>query len=264
MNQQQAEKTAAVLVRARRGATALDGFPGEIPSSVDAAYAVQEAAIDLTGETVVGWKVGFVAPGWQERAGTERLVGPIFQTRLWLAEPGVATVLPVIAGGTACVEAEIVMTVGVDVPAGTAVRTLDDARQYLGDVRVAVELAGSPVPGINGLGPMAVASDLGNNAGLVLGPQVPDWQSGTWEHLEASTWVDGELVGTADPTSVAGGALEAFRFALATVSGRGRTVPAGTHIATGAVTGIHDTVPGQHARVRFGEIFQVDLDVVEA
>lgn len=264
MDKQQATTTAEALVRARREATALDGFPGEIPSSVDEAYAIQEAAIDLVGDTVVGWKVGLIAPAWRERAGAERLVGPIFRSGLWTAQPGVVTPLPVIVGGTACVEAEIVMTVGLDVPPGTAVETLDDARQHLGDVRVAVELAGSPVPGINGLGPMAVASDLGNNAGLVLGPPVPGWRSGAWELLVASTWIDGELVGTADARSIAGGALEAFRFALATVSGRGRTMPAGTHIATGAVTGIHDAVPGQDARVRFGEIFQVDLDVVEA
>lgn len=264
MDVQHALQTAAALVRARRSAACLPGFPGEVPSCVDEAYAIQDAAIDLTGDTVVGWKVGLIAPAWRERAGTERLVGPIFSTTLWTAEPGVVTRLPGIAGGTTCVEAEIVMTVGVDVPAGTAVRTLDDARRYLGDVRVAVELAGSPVPAINSLGPMAVASDLGNNAGLVLGPQVPDWQSGAWERLEASTWIDGRLVGSADATSIAGGALEAFRFALATVSGRGRPVPAGTHIATGAVTGIHDAVPGQSARVEFGQIFQVDLDVVEA
>ena len=264
MSQYDPATTAEALVGARSGRAALVGFPGAIPASVDEAYTVQDAVIALTDDTVVGWKVGLIAPAWREQAGTERLVGPIFATNLWPAQDGVVMPLPAIAGGTSCVEAEIVMTVGVDVPPGTAVQTLDDARQLLGGVHVAVELAGSPVPGINGLGPMAVASDLGNNAGLVLGPQVPEWRSGAWEQLEASTWIAGELVGRADPTSIAGGALEAFRFALATVSGRGRAIPAGTHIATGAVTGIHDVIPGQQARIRFGEIFQVDLDVVEA
>lgn len=264
MTQHDTTKTAELLVRARASRRALTGFPGEIPPTVDEAYTIQDEVIALTDDTVVGWKVGLIAPALRERAGAERLVGPVFATNLWPAQPGVVMPLPAIVGGTSCVEAEIVMTVGVDVPAGTAVQTLDDARQLLGGVHVAVELAGSPVPQINGLGPMAVASDLGNNAGLVLGPQVPEWRSGAWEQLEASTWIAGELVGRADATSIAGGALEAFRFALATVSGRGLDIPAGTHIATGAVTGIHDVVPGQHARIRFGEIFQVDLDVVEA
>lgn len=264
MNQYDAVTTAEALVRARSGRRALDGFPGEIPPSVHEAYTVQDAVIALTDDSVVGWKVGLIAPALREQAGAQRLVGPVFAKNLWPAEAGVVMPLPAIVDGTSCVEAEIVMTVGVDIPAGTSVQTLDDARQLLGDVRVAVELAGSPVPGINGLGPTAVASDVGNNAGLVLGPQVPDWRSGAWEQLEASTWIGGELVGRADATTIAGGALEAFRFALDTVSGRGREIPAGTHIATGAVTGIHDVVPGQHAQVRFGEIFQVDLDVVEA
>jgi len=264
VNEHHARKTAAALVRARAEKTALDGFPGEIPPSVAAAYVVQDEAVRLTGEPVVGWKVGLIAPGRRAEAGAARLVGPVFASTLWESTPGAVVRLPAIVGGTACVEAEIVMTVGVDVPAGTSVGTLDDARRHLGDVRVGVELAGSPVPRINDLGPTAVASDLGNNAGLLLGPQVPGWQSGSWQHLVASTWLDEELVGSSVASTVDGGALEAFRFALDTVSGRGRPVPAGTHIATGAMTGIHDAVPGQRARVRFGEIFQVDLDVVEA
>lgn len=256
--------TARALVSARRSAVNVTGFPGTIPDSLAQAYLIQDAAIELRDERVAGWKVGLIAPHWEDVAGAGRLVGPIFADRVWHAEAGRTTPLPAIPGGTTCVEAEIVMTLARDLGPGEAPRSIEEATTHLGAVHVAIELAGSPVPDINGLGPMAVAADFGNNAGLVLGPEVPDWRSGTWRDLECETWIDGELVGDGRPSTTHGGAIEAFRFALATCTDRGMTLRAGDHIATGAVTGIHDAVAGQGARVRFGDLFQFDLAVVEA
>lgn len=267
MNVHDVERTAGALAQARLTATRLEAFPGDLPRTVDEAYEIQDAVIRLragTTDTVTGWKVGLIAPERREQAMAERLVGPIFRSATWTAEAGRTARLPVIPGGTACVEAEIVMTVGRDVPLGVGSWSIEDASAYLGGIGVAVELAGSPVPAINGLGPMAVASDLGNNAGLLVGPQIDDWQSGAWEHLACSTWVDGELVGSAEPSKIPGGAIEAFRFALATCSRRGHVLQAGDRIATGAVTGIHDVVVGQEARITFGDIYQFDLETVEA
>ncbi|VTR77713.1 2-keto-4-pentenoate hydratase [Cellulomonas hominis] len=262
MGVQEATAVATALVAARRASTALDGFPGAIPADLDAAYVVQNIGIGLRQERVVGWKVGMVPPQWRERAGAERLVGPVVESLLWSAPRGRLR-LPAIAGGTACVEAEIVLEVGRDVPAGARTWTADDAREVLGGVRLAVELAGSPVPDINGLGPMAVASDFGNNAGLVLGPRVTD-DPATWLGLACRTWVDGELVGAATPGDVPGTPLEAFRFALQVCTARGHALRAGDVVATGAVTGVHDVRPGQSAELRYGDLFQVEIDVVEA
>jgi 2-keto-4-pentenoate hydratase len=130
-------------------------------------------------------------------------------------------------------------------------------------MRLAVELAGSGVPAINGIGPLAVAADCGNNAGLVAGPPVPGWQDGAWLDLDCSTEVDGAVVGRGRPAQVEGGPLAAFRFALHVLGSRGRTLRAGDLIATGAITGIHDVVPGQRTRVRFGDL-ELHLDVVAA
>jgi len=44
---------------------------------------------------------------------------------------------------------------------------------------------------------------------------------------------------------------------------RGRALRAGDLVATGAITGIHDVVPGQRARVRFGDL-DLHLDLVPA
>ncbi len=55
-------------------------------------------------------------------------------------------------------------------PAAKLVWTLDEARAIAGDACIsASRTAGSPLATINALGPTVVATDFGNNAGLILG-----------------------------------------------------------------------------------------------
>lgn len=254
---------AAELVQARRTGRALDGFPGDLPATLAAAYRVQDAAIEAWDDPVVGWKVGGIPSAWRERLGAARLVGPVFAGNLRTARPGERLALPAIVGGTACVEAEIGVVLARDVPATPGPWTAAAALDQIGGLRFVIELAGSGVPDINGIGPLAVAADCGNNAGLVVGPPVPDWQAGAWRDLECRTEVDGVAVGRGTPGEAEGGPLEAFRFALQLLGERGRALHAGDVIATGALTGIHDVVPGQRAQVRFGPL-ALDIDLVPA
>ncbi|RYV52539.1 2-keto-4-pentenoate hydratase [Pengzhenrongella frigida] len=257
-----ATEIARALVSARRRTTHLMSYPGEIPATLEEAYQVQDLAIAMCGEQVRGWKVGLVQPAWRDVAGVERLVGPIFAPNVWTKSTDGTTPLPVIVGGTACVEAEIVLEVGVDIEPGARAWSLEDARRCLAGLHPAVELAGSPVAGLNALGPIAVASDFGNNAGLLVGPSA-DVDPDTWASMRCHTWVDGELVGSAPVSTIPGGPLEAFRFALETITARGRGLTAGDLIATGAVTGVHDVVAGQSAHIEFGDMFDVDIAFVD-
>lgn len=256
-----AQATASALAQARRAGTALAGFPGEVPTTLADAYRVQDAVIERRREPVRGWKVGGIAPELRAQLGAERLVGPVFAGGVRLAD-GRRLALPCIPGGTACVEAEIAVVARRDVPLRSRPWTLADARAYVGEIRLAVELAGSAVPAINAIGPLAVAADCGNNAGLVLGPRITDPPSAPWLDLACTTEVDGVVVGRGTPRGVEGGPLEAFRFALQALAARGRTLRAGDAVATGAITGIHDVVPGQRARVRFGDLLALDIDLV--
>lgn len=257
-----ATEIAKALVSARRKGTLVTSYPGDVPATIDDAYQVQDIAIVLSGEQVRGWKVGLVQPAWRDRAEVERLVGPIFEPNVWSKSMEGPTPLPVIVGGTACVEAEVVLEVGRPVAPGAREWSLEDALTCLGGIRPAVELAGSPVPGINTLGPMAVASDFGNNAGLVVGPAGPD-DPNSWAELEFRTSVDGELVGAAHVSNIPGGPLEAFRFALQTITARGHGLQVGDLVATGAVTGVHDVVAGQSAHIDFANLFEVDVDFID-
>lgn len=246
-----AETVAAALVAARLAAQSLARFPGVLPADLAQAYRCQDAAIARWPTAIAGWKVGYIAPERREPQGDPRLVGPIFAGNL-RALDGAVGEFAVIAGGFAAVEAEFVFRLARDVPPQVREWTPEDAANEVAALHVGIELAGSPLADINVLGPCAVVADCGNNAGLLLGPAIANWQDVAMETLLCSTWIDGELVGRGGAATLAGGPLAALAFALSRNARCGRTLRAGEWITTGAATGIHDIVAGQHAVIDFG------------
>src|SRR5215831_19195520 len=86
------------FVRARLRAEALPAFPGEVPATLDAAYAVQDCAIALWTDRIAGWKVGRIDPPWSERLLEDRLVGPVFERGVRDAPSGAMIDFPVFEG----------------------------------------------------------------------------------------------------------------------------------------------------------------------
>jgi len=255
------------LVRARLEASALPDYPGALPPSLEAGYASQDAAIAMWPTRVAGWKVGKIPDAWLARMGEERLVGPIFEDAVQHVLPGEVAGFAAIAGGFAAVEAEFVFRLGADAPVGKTAWTDDEALALIDTLLVGAELAGSPLPRINDLGPAVVVSDFGNNAGLILGPPVPEWRRmlGTLEQdLRCETAIDGVVVGSGRASDIAGGLVAALRFALARCARRGMPLRAGQLVSTGAATGIHDIRAGQQARVTFDGIGEIPVVAVLA
>lgn len=242
------------FVAARRAARALAGYPGPLPTSLDEAYARQDAAIALWGEPVVGWKVGRIPDAWLARLGEDRLMGPVFASRLLEVEAGDELTFPVIPGGFAAVEAEFIFRLAEDAPSDRTDHDVQSAAALVGSLHIGVEFAGSPLATINELGPAVVVSDFGNNAGVYLGRRITDWQHKPWAQLTCRTWIDGREVGRGGALSLPGGPLAALAFALNRGARRRRPLTAGMIVSTGAATGIHDIRPGQRALVGFDSI----------
>ena len=254
---------AAGFVAARRQGSALDAFPGDIPGDLVTAYQVQDLAIARWPDTVVGWKVGYIAAERRDGSGDERLLGPIFSRQLWNAT-GSSTPIPVFVGGFAAVEAEYVLRLDADAPAGKLDWTPEEAAALPATLFTGVEVASSPLATINQLGPRVVVSDFGNNNGLVLGPQIPAWTTLDESSLLAQTWVGDLHVGSGGAGHLPGGLRAAFAFALSRSARRGRPLKAGDYIATGNATGIHDITAGQQARVEFAGHARLDCHPVAA
>ncbi|RPE75924.1 2-keto-4-pentenoate hydratase [Vulcaniibacterium tengchongense] len=259
-----ARAVARRLVAARREARALPDYPGALPQTLDQGYACQDAAIALWGRPIAGWKVGLVPPDLQPRFGEERVVGPVFADAVQRPGPGERARFATIPGGFAAVEAEFVFRLGADAPADKRRYTAQEAADLADALLVGIELAGSPLPLINALGSAVVASDFGNNAGLVLGPEIPDWRRLDPAELRCETFVDGARVGEGGAGAIHGGLLAALAFALGRCAQRGYPLRAGALVTTGAATGIHDIRPGQHARVSFGRHGELHCEAVAA
>ncbi len=251
------DDVAARFVRARRSATALPDYPGPVPSDLATGYRVQDAALKLWPDEVVGWKVGRVPPEHEERLQSNRICGPVFARSLWHVKPGEVTPFPVFEGGFAAVEAEYVARIAFDAPADRLTWTTKEAAELIAALHIGMEPAGSPLASINILGPTVVVSDFGNNAGLMVGAEIADWRSRRIEDLRCETVIEGQVVGQGGAFILPGGPVESIRFLAENTARRGRPLKAGMYICTGAAAGIHDIVAGQSAAVRFdghGEI----------
>jgi len=244
-------EVARQFVDARLASRSLPDFPGKVPESLTESYAIQEIAISLWPDKVAGWKVGLIPEPLRERLAAERVSGPIFARAVWPAQ-STSLSFPVFDGGFAAVEGEFVLRLGADAPASRTDWTAQDAAGLIDAAFIGVETAGSPLATINVLGSTVVAADFGNNHGLFLGPEIPGFWDRDSEDMTVETFIDGVSVGRGTAASIPGGPASALAFLLNNLASRGRPARAGDLISTGAVTGVHDIVAGQSARITFG------------
>ncbi|MBO0811994.1 MAG: hypothetical protein J2P23_08090 [Microlunatus sp.] len=250
---------ADAFVTARRTGEVLDHYPGGVlPADLTEAYAVQDAAIARWGAEPAGWKAGLIAPDRREPGGDERLVGPIWAPSIRRAGEAEVT-LPVITGGFAAIEAEFV--VRLDAPAEPRTWTSSDVAAQAYTIFAGIEIAGSPLPMINDLGPAVTASDFGNNAGLVIGAALP--ADADPNVIMVRTELDGRLAGEASGSAIPGGLFTSVAQTLTILGWRGYSVPAGTFFATGAVTGVHAAGVGTRAVISFGDLAPLRCRLVD-
>ena len=246
-----AKGVAAEFVRARRSAGSFTEYPGTAPPDLDSAYRCQDEAISLWDDSIVGWKVGWIPEPFSSKYGAQRLVGPIFNRALQRSNGGLSADAPVFAQGFAAIEAEFVLQLSKDAPANVTEWSAETARRFVKTMFIGIEIASSPLQNINDFGPAVVASDFGNNAGLLLGAEVPDWQTRALESLNCETRIDGAVVGRGNAAAVSGGPLSALAFALRCNARRGRPLRAGDLVSTGAATGVNSIRAGQSAEAIF-------------
>lgn len=235
---------ARAFVSARASGTALAVYPGTAPDRVEAAYAVQDAAIALAGRPIAGWKVGKVDP---PHDGADRLAGPIFAGQVSHAE---APAMPVFRDGFAAAEAEFLLRLAA--APDRRGHTPAEAAALIDAVHVGIEIASSPFAGINDHGPAVTISDFGNNNGLVVGAAVPDWREQDLTAWPVELRVNGERIGAETGAAIPGGPFAAAAFLFAHMAARGVALRAGQWISTGAVTGVH--------RVRVGDRVEAVFD----
>ena len=252
-----AVRIARSFVDARRAGHALPEYPGEMPAALDDAYAVQDAAIDLTPTEVAGWKVGRINPPID---GTNRLAGPIFADQIVLAD-GSPIAMPVFADGFAAAESEFLLRIGATPDAAKTSYTIDEARDLIDAVHIGIEIASSPFPGINEHGPSVTISDFGNNNGLVVGDGIANWRDVDFDSWQVHLSINGARVGAATTATMLDGPFGAARFLFELMAARGIALKPGQWISTGAVTGVHPVAVGDNVEARFDGRMTLDCTI---
>lgn len=249
----QGSQIASAFVDARRAARGLPDYPGTPPTSLDAAYAVQNDAIRLFGQPVAGWKVGRINPPLDRQLGSDRLAGPIFPDTV-VDGRGTPPAMPVFADGFGAAEAEYLMRIGTaPVPSRTD-WSFDDTVSHIDAVHVGLEIASSPFPGINALGPLVTISDFGNNHGLVIGDAIDGWRDRDFIGWPVRLEIDGVVAGEATAETMLDGPIGAAAWLFATLAARGIALAPGQWISTGAVTGVHVVRPGATVTATFKDM----------
>ena len=251
--------TARAFVEARKAGRAIAAYPGERPLDLAEAYRVQDIAISLWHRAIGGWKVGRINPPDDARLGANRLAGPIFADTIVDAASG-EPVLPVFADGFAAGEAELLLRLGVP-PRNRVPQDDAETLEWIDDVRIGLEIASSPYPGINDDGACVTISDHGNNAGLVLGRPVARDRWSDLESIEVETRIGDRQVGKASAATMLDGPLGAVRFLLGNLDERGIEPRDGWWISSGAVTGVHGVRPGDRLSARFAGIGEVSCGI---
>lgn len=257
-----ASEIAERFVAARQTGRALSDFPGPVPDSLLAAYSVQDAAIRSVGQSVVGWKVGRIFPPLSDRFDANRLAGPIFS--IVMQSDGEMPAGKIFTGGFGAAEAEFLIRIGSDLPSGKRDYTLDEAAAQIAAIHVGIEIASSPLASINEQGPAVTIADFGNNNGLIIGPRIADWEGSDFANWEVVLEIDGREAGRGSAAGFPDGAIGSVRFLLNNLGARGIAVPAGTWISTGAVTGVHEVLPGQKIRAIFDNNLSVSCTIEAA
>ena len=248
--------TDAIATALRRGAacraTRLPAFPGTDSAGFASGLCHQDAAIGLWPDEIAGWKVGRVAPEFEDQLRPHRLAGPDLLESSCAGGRQRARRFPVFAGGFAAVEAEFVFEIcarcagrqdRLDAGRGRGVGRCHAHRRRDG---------GQPARDHQRAGTDGRGDRLRQQCRTDPGPAIADWRAHTeaiWSARASST---GESVGAARASTFPGGPVEALRFLLEHCARRGRPLKAGMLVSTGAATGIHDIAAGQRAQVDFG------------
>lgn len=246
---------AEAFVEARRQGRAIADYPGEKPQDLVAAYSIQDHALSIWKRTIGGWKVGKINPPDDGRLGANRLIGPVFADEIFEAA-FLPVNMPVIRDGFAAAEAEFMLRLSP--PAGAGLPgNAEEAKAWVDEIRIGIEIASSPYPGINRDGPCVTISDHGNNAGLILGQSVERHRWDSLDQIEVTLQVDGRTAGTATTATMLDGPFGAVSFLLGNLHQRGIAPEAGWWVSSGAITGVHEVAINSEVEAKFSGIGKV-------
>jgi len=258
-------KISDAFMSARKDARHLDAYPGDIPDTLDEAYSIQFRAISEWKKKVAGWKVGGIPGDLQDKHKESRLGGVFFDDMIYKVSAQNDRIdMPCYEGGFAAIEPELMLEVAETVQPGAFNPETDDMSDLISAVYIGVEIASSPLATLNDLGPTSIISDFGNNNGIILGAEIPNWKTVDFDAMDVRTEISHGLNVTKKAGSTEGGPLGALAFLLRHFKRYDMPLEKGTLISSGAITGVHKSNIGDTSEIYFGDYAPIKLRLVKA
>ena len=108
---------------------------------------------------------------------------------------------------------------------------------------------------------LGVAADNAWNAGVVLGPELGDWQSLDLENARGAMTINGEPAGDGYGRDVLGHPLDALAWLANTLAGRGKELESGMLVMTGSIVSTKFLNPGDEAAFTFEGLGDIRINV---
>lgn len=248
------------LIAARQSCSLLEAFPGVLPTTPQAAYQVQDLCIAGWNDKLVGWKVAGLKPELHEAFNAPRQSGPVFKKSLQFSNGNDHILAPVFAESFAAIEAEYVIELADISSLPTRNLSIEDARKAIAKVFIGIEVASTPMKNTHSYGPLSPVCDFGNNAGVIVGPEIPDWRERNLSDIEVSVKIGNNTIATANSKPGLAGPLGAVAYLIEHLAERGQPLAAGTYVSSGAITGVHQAAIGVPSEVSFKGLGTISLE----
>ncbi len=248
---------ATLLWNARITGGTIDPASVAPPATPEEAYSVQERIVALSGDRVVGFKVGSTSIEAQRMLGTDEPGAGALLERFVLSSPAVVKIAP---SHQPCVEGEFAFRMRADLPSRGAAYTREEVAAAVGAVGGAIEVVGSRFAGgLRGQGRLRTTADGGVNIALALGdwrdaPPLPDLRE-----FPVSMRINGEQRGQGKGSRALGDPMNVLVWLANRQSRVGRGLRAGEVVSTGTCTGLDPVRPGDVAEADFGVLGKVEI-----
>ena len=221
----------AAVLAAAHAAGGPVSFPGDKPTDLASAEAIQDALIARCGWTAAAWKLGATTHAARAALGLPRAFSGLIPAAR-VHDSGAR--LPMRIGGVAVgVEVEPAVRIARDVTAGD-LPSPDRVGDLVASAHCAIEVPLTRFAALGSEGPLALVADNGASGHAVIGPAAP--RAALEGPLTASVSAGGTTLATGDRTALLALPLALLHDHLVRVTGRGYAVRAGEVVLLGSLT----------------------------
>ena len=255
------EAAADFLLAAHREGRRFERLPADLaPQSEDEAYLVQEALVSSLALPVAGWKVALtsaamrrVVPGIDQPCA-----GAIFAERVHRSPAR----LPRAALMRIGLECEAMVRLADGLPDTGRPWTRESVADHVGVVAAAFELIDDREADYSNMNAFELIADNAWNGGVVIGPEVSDWQGLDLAGARGSLEIDGAFVGEGQGGDAMGHPFEPLAWIANNAVARCRPLRAGEIVMTGSIIPTQFLEAGNRAVYTHEALGTVELEIV--